>query len=66
MPSRKIWKAIGIVPITRQQAVTIEQIKVVGQMVKSVGGFGCFQEALDVVRQIGGLKRLRASWVQCP
>ena len=40
-------------------AITIAQIKSVGQMVKSVGGFGRFREMLDVIRQVGGLKRLR-------
>ena len=40
-------------------AITLEQIKAVGKMVKSVGGFGCFREMLEVIRQVGGLKRLR-------
>jgi hypothetical protein len=46
-------------PTKSGEAITIEQIKAVGQMVKSVGGFGRFREMLDVVRQVGGLKRLR-------
>jgi hypothetical protein len=46
-------------PTKAGDAITIEQIKQVGQMVKSVGGFGRFREMLDVVRQVGGLKRLR-------
>ena len=46
-------------PTKPGDAITIEQIKAVGQMVKSVGGFGRFREMLDVVRQVGGLKRLR-------
>ena len=46
-------------PIKPGDAVTIEQIRAVGQMVKSVGGFSRFREMLDVVRQVGGLKRLR-------
>ena len=40
-------------------AITLDQIKAVGKMVKSVGGFGRFREMLDVIRQVGGLKRLR-------
>ena len=40
-------------------ADTLDQIKSVGKMVKSVGGFGRFREMLDVIRQVGGLKRLR-------
>ena len=46
-------------PTKAGDAVTIQQIKAVGQMVKSVGGFGRFREMLDVIRQVGGLKRLR-------
>jgi arginine repressor len=46
-------------PTKPGDAVTIEQIKAVGQMVKSVGGFSRFREMLDVIRQVGGLKRLR-------
>ena len=40
-------------------AITIEQIKAVGEMVRAVGGFGRFREMLDVIREVGGLKRLR-------
>jgi ribosomal protein L12E/L44/L45/RPP1/RPP2 len=46
-------------PTRPGDAVTIEQIKAVGQMVKAAGGFGRFREMLDVIRQVGGLKRLR-------
>ena len=46
-------------PTKPGEVITIEQIKAVGQMVKSVGGFGRFSELLDVIRQVGGLKRLR-------
>jgi hypothetical protein len=46
-------------PAMPANAITIEQIKSVGQMVKSVGGFGRFREMLEVIRQVGGLKRLR-------
>jgi hypothetical protein len=46
-------------PAMPANAITIGQIKAVGQMVKSVGGFGRFREMLDVIRQVGGLKRIR-------
>jgi hypothetical protein len=46
-------------PTKAGNAVTIEQIKAVGQMVRSVGGFGRFRQMLDVIREVGGLKRLR-------
>jgi hypothetical protein len=46
-------------PALPANAITLEQIKAVGQMVKSIGGFGRFREMLDVIRQVGGLKRIR-------
>jgi hypothetical protein len=46
-------------PTKPTDAITLEQIKAVGQMVKSVGGFRRFREMLDVIREVGGLKRLR-------
>jgi hypothetical protein len=46
-------------PAMPANAITLEQIKAVGKMVKSVGGFCRFREMLDVIRQVGGLKRLR-------
>jgi hypothetical protein len=46
-------------PMKPGDAITIAQIKAVGQMVKSVGGFGRFREMLGVIHQVGGLKRLR-------
>jgi hypothetical protein len=46
-------------PTKPGDAITIEQIKAVGQMVKTVGGFGRFREMLGVIHQVGGLKRLR-------
>jgi hypothetical protein len=46
-------------PAMPANAITLDQIKAVGRMVKSVGGFARFREMLDVIRQVGGLKRLR-------
>ena len=46
-------------PALPANAITLQQIKAVGQMVKSVGGFGRFRELLDVIRQVGGLKKIR-------
>jgi hypothetical protein len=51
--------AVPEAPAMPANAITLDQIKAVGKMVKSVGGFGCFREMLDVIRQVGGLKRLR-------
>jgi hypothetical protein len=38
-------------PARPTDAITLEQIKAVGQMVKSVGGFRRFREMLDVIRR---------------
>jgi hypothetical protein len=46
-------------PAKPGDVVTIDQIKAVGQMVKTVGGFDRFREMLDTIRQVGGLKRFR-------
>ena len=46
-------------PAMPANAITLQQIKAVGQMVKSVGGFGRFRELLEVIRQVGGLKKIR-------
>jgi hypothetical protein len=51
--------AVAEAPAMPANAITLEQIKSVGKMVKSVGGFGRFREMLEVIRQVGGLKRLR-------
>ena len=58
-PAAEAAPAAAEKPTKPGDAITIEQIKAVGQMVKSVGGFGRFREMLDVIRQVGGLKRLR-------
>ena len=46
-------------PVRNADGISIDQIKAVGEMVRSVGGFGCFREMLDTIRAVGGLKRLR-------
>jgi hypothetical protein len=46
-------------PLKPGDGIAIEQIKAVGQMVKTIGGFDRFRETLDVIRQVGGVKRFR-------
>jgi len=46
-------------PVKNGEGISIQQIKAVGEMVKSVGGFGRFREMLDTIRAVGGLKKLR-------
>lgn len=38
-------------------AITLEQIKMVGQMVKAIGGFRRLHEMLCVIKEVGGLKK---------
>lgn len=40
-------------------AVTIEQVKTVSQLIKTLGGFSRLVEVLDVVRELGGVKRFK-------
>jgi hypothetical protein len=37
----------------------LEQIKMVGQMVKTIGGFRQLHEMANVIREVGGLKRFK-------
>jgi len=49
------------------EAITLDQIKKVAQMVREMGGFGRLMEMLELVRDLGGLRRFRdlleAMWV---
>jgi hypothetical protein len=46
-------------PVKSGDAITIEQIKRVGQMVQAIGGFGRLNELVGVIREVGGLKRFK-------
>ena len=39
--------------------VTLEQIKAVGQMVKTIGGFRRLHEMLGVIKEVGGVKKFK-------
>lgn len=46
-------------PAKAANAITLEQIRAVGQMVKTIGKFRCLHEMLGVIREVGGLKEFR-------
>jgi hypothetical protein len=46
-------------PAKPANAVTLEQIKMVGQMVKTIGGFRRLHEMLGVIKEVGGLKKFK-------
>ena len=47
------------VPTKTATAVTLDQIKAVGEMVKTIGGFRHLHEMLAVIKEVGGLKKFR-------
>ena len=42
-----------------RRRITLEQTKVVSQMIKAIGGFGRLYEMLSIIRQVGGVTRLK-------
>jgi hypothetical protein len=46
-------------PAKPSNAITLEQIKMVGQMVKTIGGFRRLHEMLAVIKEVGGLKKFK-------
>ena len=46
-------------PAKTANAVTLEQIKMVGQTVKTIGGFRRLHEMLAVIKEVGGLKKFK-------
>jgi len=46
-------------PPKAADTVTISQVKAVAQMVNTVGGFDRFNELLGVIREVGGLRRMK-------
>ena len=47
------------VPTKATTAVTLEQIKAVGEIVKKNGGFRHLHEMLAVIKEVGGLKKFK-------
>jgi len=46
-------------PATAGGTITLDQVKMVAQTVKSLGGLKCATEVLDVIKELGGPKRFR-------
>ena len=46
-------------PTKAGNMITLEQIKMVGQMVKMIGGFRRLHEMLGVIKEVGGLKKFK-------
>ena len=51
--------AVPEAPPKSANTVTIDQIKVVGQMAKMVGGFRRLHEMLGVIKEVGGVKKFK-------
>jgi hypothetical protein len=46
-------------PAKPANTVTLDQIKAVGQMVKTIGGFRGLHEMLAVIKEVGGTKKFK-------
>ncbi len=46
-------------PTKAANAITLEQIRAVGQMVKTIGGFRRLHEMLGVIKEVGGLRKFK-------
>jgi len=46
-------------PTKAANAVTLEQIKAVGQTVRAIGGFRRLHEMLGVIKEVGGLRKFK-------
>ncbi len=46
-------------PAKAANAITLEQIKTVSQMVRTIGGFRRLHEMLGVIKEVGGLKKFK-------
>jgi len=46
-------------PTKVANAITLEQIKAVGQMVRTIGGFRRLHEMLGVIKEVGGLRKFK-------
>jgi hypothetical protein len=46
-------------PTKAGNTITLEQVRMVGQMVKTIGGFRRLHEMLGVIREVGGMKKFK-------
>jgi hypothetical protein len=51
--------AVAEAPARAANAITLEQLKAVGQMVKTIGGFRRLHEMISVIREVGGLRKFK-------
>jgi hypothetical protein len=51
--------AVSEAPAKAINAVTLDQIKMVGQMVKTIGGFKQLHDMLGVIKEVGGVKKFK-------
>jgi hypothetical protein len=51
--------AVESSPTKPANVITLEQIKIVGAMVKTIGGFRRLHEMLGVIKEVGGLKKFK-------
>ena len=58
-PALEPTKAIADKPTKAGNAITISQVRAVAQLVTIVGGFDRCHELLGVIREVGGLRRMK-------
>ena len=58
-PTPKPAKAVVEKPTKVADAITISQVKAVAELVTLVGGFDRCHELLGVIREVGGLRRMK-------
>jgi uncharacterized Zn finger protein (UPF0148 family) len=59
VPAPEPAAAASETPTKPTNAITLDQIKMVGQMVKTIGGFRRLHEMLAVIKEVGGLKKFK-------
>ncbi len=46
-------------PTKAANAITLDQVKAVGQMVRTIGGFRRLHEMLGVIKEVGGVRKFK-------
>ncbi len=59
VPAPETTKAVAGKPTKAADAITIAQVRDVAQLVTLVGGFDRCHELLGVIRDVGGLRRMK-------
>jgi len=58
-PALKAAPALAEKPTKAGDTITLEQIRKVAQTVKTIGGFGCLNELLGLIREVGGVRKFK-------